>query len=72
MVLGLARFGASDGFHRTLHMDAAWPTPDISLNADNHKMREELVAYIKSRIGDRPDLLEKTIPPYPPFGTSGP
>jgi 4-hydroxyacetophenone monooxygenase len=61
-------WSASDGFHRTLQMDPNWSTPDISLNADNHKMREELIAYIKSRIGDRPDLLEKTIPPYPPFG----
>jgi 4-hydroxyacetophenone monooxygenase len=61
-------WSASDGFHRTLHMDPSWSMPDISLNADNHKMREELVAYIKGRVGDRPDLLAKTIPPYPPFG----
>ena len=61
-------WSASDGFHRTLQMDPAWSMPDISLNSDNHKMREELVAYIKSQIGDRPDLLAKTVPPYPPFG----
>ena len=61
-------WSASDGFHRTLHMDPAWSMPDISLNADNHKMREELIAYIKGRIGDRTDLLAKTVPPYPPFG----
>lgn len=61
-------WSASDGFHRTLMMDPNWSMPDISLNSDNHKMREELVAYIKGQIGDRTDLLEKTIPPYPPFG----
>src|SRR5579872_4011035 len=61
-------WSASDGFHRTLHMDPAWSMPDISLNADNHKMREELIAYIEGRIGDRTDLLAKTVPPYPPFG----
>ncbi len=61
-------WSASDGFHRTLQMDPAWSMPDISLNSDNHKMREELVAYIKGRIGDRTDLLAKTVPPYPPFG----
>jgi 4-hydroxyacetophenone monooxygenase len=61
-------WSASDGFHRTLHMDPTWSMPDISLNSDNHRMREELIAYIESRIGDRPDLLAKTIPPYPPFG----
>ena len=61
-------WSASDGFHRTLQMDPNWSMPDISLNADNHKMREELVAYVKGRLGDRTDLLAKTIPPYPPFG----
>lgn len=61
-------WAASDGFHRTLQIDPEWGTPDLSINAENHKMREDLVAYIKSKIGDRPDLLAKTVPPYPPFG----
>jgi 4-hydroxyacetophenone monooxygenase len=61
-------WAASDGFHRTLQIDPDWGTPDISINAENQKMREDLVDYIKSKIGDRPDLLAKTIPPYPPFG----
>jgi 4-hydroxyacetophenone monooxygenase len=61
-------WSASDGFHRTLQMDPNWQMPDISLNSDNHKMREELIAYIKGRLGDRTDLLAKTVPPYPPFG----
>jgi 4-hydroxyacetophenone monooxygenase len=61
-------WAASDGFHRTLQIDPAWSTPEQSINADNQRMRDDLVAYIKSHIGDRPDLLEKTIPPYPPFG----
>ena len=61
-------WAASDGFHRTLQIDPDWGTPDISINAENQKMREDLVDYIKSKIGDRPDLLAKAIPPYPPFG----
>lgn len=61
-------WAASDGFHRTLQIDPDWGAPDLSINADNHKMREDLETYIKSKIGDRPDLLAKTIPPYPPFG----
>lgn len=61
-------WAASDGFHRTLQIDPDWSTPDISINAENHRMREDLVDYIKSKIGDRPDLLAKTVPPYPPFG----
>ena len=61
-------WAASDGFHRTLQIDPTWSKPHESINAENHKMREDLVAYIKSKIGDRPDLLAKTIPHYPPFG----
>lgn len=66
------RFGlfwaASDGFHHTLKVDPDWRDPDHSLNAENAQMREELIAYAKSQVGDRTDLLEKTIPDYPPFG----
>jgi 4-hydroxyacetophenone monooxygenase len=61
-------WAASDGFHGTLQIDPDWGTPALSINADNHKMREDLEAYIRSKIGDRPDLLAKTVPPYPPFG----
>lgn len=61
-------WAASDGFHRTLQIDPGWSTPDLSINAENHRIREELIDYIKSKIGDRPDLLAKAIPPYPPFG----
>ncbi len=61
-------WAASDGFHRTLQIDPAWSTPEQSINAENQRMRDDLIGYIKSHIGDRPDLLEKTIPPYPPFG----
>lgn len=61
-------WAASDGFHRTLQIDPEWSTPEQSINADNQRMRDDLIDYIKSHIGDRPDLLAKTIPPYPPFG----
>ncbi len=66
------RFGlfwaASDGFHHTLKIDPEWQDPAQSLNAENAQMRADLIAYAKSELGDRPDLLEKTIPEYPPFG----
>ena len=66
------RFGlfwaASDGFHHTLKMDPAWHDPTHSLNAANAQMREDLIAYAARELGDRPDLLAKTIPDYPPFG----
>lgn len=61
-------WGASDGFHGTLRRDPDWPHPERSLNAANDKLRQDLIAYINSELGDRPDLLPKVIPDYPPFG----
>jgi len=61
-------WASSDGLHASLHADPAWPTPDQSLNAANQKFRDELIAYISGQIGDRPDLLAKVVPPYPPYG----
>ncbi len=61
-------WAASDGFYPTLKIDPHWSDPKHSLNAENAQMREELIAYIKSELGDRTDLLEKVVPDYPPFG----
>jgi 4-hydroxyacetophenone monooxygenase len=61
-------WAASDGFHATLKMDPAWTDPKHSLNAANAKLREDLIAHIRSELGDREDLLPKVIPEYPPFG----
>ncbi|MDB5511918.1 MAG: hypothetical protein JWR08_1401 [Enterovirga sp.] len=61
-------WAASDGFHPTLRMDPDWPHPERSLNAANDKLRQDLVAYVTSELGDRTDLLPKVIPNYPPFG----
>ncbi len=61
-------WAAADGFHPTLKVDPNWPTPKLSLNAENHKMREDLIKYATSKVGHRPDLLAKVIPDYPPFG----
>jgi 4-hydroxyacetophenone monooxygenase len=61
-------WAASDGFHPTLQMDPEWTKPAQSLNADNDRMRSDLIAYYESKVGHRPDLLAKVIPDYPPFG----
>ncbi|TGD71301.1 NAD(P)/FAD-dependent oxidoreductase [Mangrovimicrobium sediminis] len=61
-------WAASDGFYPTLKIDPQWSDPEHSLNAENAKMREELIAYITSELGERTDLLDKVIPEYPPFG----
>ena len=61
-------WASSDGLHASLHVDPNWATPDRSLNATNQKFRDDITAYIASQVGDRPDLLEKIVPPYPPYG----
>lgn len=49
-------------------MDPAWGQSSVSLNAANHRMREDLIRYVKDELGDRADLLDKVIPNYPPYG----
>ncbi len=61
-------WAASDGFHPTLRIDPNWTDPKHSLNAENAKMRDELIGYIEEELGDRTDLLAKVVPDYPPFG----
>jgi 4-hydroxyacetophenone monooxygenase len=61
-------WAASDGFHKSLHMDPSWPQADVSLNADNHKLRETIIAYMRQELGGDEELLRKCTPAYPPFG----
>jgi 4-hydroxyacetophenone monooxygenase len=61
-------WASSDGLHASLHVDPDWAAPDRSLNATNQAFRDSLIAYIKGQIGDDPALLEKVVPPYPPYG----
>jgi Predicted flavoprotein involved in K+ transport len=61
-------WASGDVMHSVIQVDPEWPTPDISLNAANHALREKLIAYIEREIGDRRDLLPKVIPAYPPYG----
>lgn len=61
-------WASGDGLHSSLHVDPDWPTPAISLNAENHAMREQLIRHISEEVGHDPDLLAKVIPDYPPYG----
>ncbi len=61
-------WASGDGLHASLHVDPNWPTPDISLNAENHAMRGQLIAHISEEVGHDPVLLAKVIPDYPPYG----
>ncbi len=58
----------SDGLLPSLVIDPEWPHPERSINELNEGMRIIFSNYMKSQVGDDPELLAKVIPPYPPFG----
>jgi 4-hydroxyacetophenone monooxygenase len=57
-----------DAILPTLRIDPDWPYPEQSVNAANAKLRSQLTEYIKMQLGDRPELIEKVLPQYPPYG----
>ncbi len=61
-------WASSDGLHASLHADPAWPTPDQSLNETNQRFRDQITGYIRDQVNGDPALMEKVIPPYPPYG----
>jgi 4-hydroxyacetophenone monooxygenase len=58
----------NDKVHPALQKDPAWEHPERSVNRINDGHREFFTRYIHSKLGDRPDLVEKVLPDYPPFG----
>ena len=60
------RYG--DGLLPFLRKDPAWPHPDRAVNKGNDRHREELTDFVLSELKDRPDLIEKCVPTYPPYG----
>jgi 4-hydroxyacetophenone monooxygenase len=61
-----AVFGVGDVYSAALDIDPEWKEPH-SVNAANHRLRNNLVGYLKSKVGHRPDLMEKCLPDYPPL-----
>ena len=60
------RYG--DGLLPFLRKDPRWPYPDRAVNKSNDRHRQELTDFIVSELKDRPDLVEKCVPTYPPYG----
>jgi 4-hydroxyacetophenone monooxygenase len=60
------RYG--DGLLPFLRKDPAWPHPERAVNKGNDRHRQELTEFILSELKDRPDLIEKCVPAYPPYG----
>jgi 4-hydroxyacetophenone monooxygenase len=57
-----------DRLHAALQKDADWSHPERSLNKINDAHRAYFTRYVESELEGRPDLLEKVLPTYPPFG----
>jgi 4-hydroxyacetophenone monooxygenase len=66
------RFGLfwryADGVHAALRVDPSWPHQERSVNATNDRHRGFLTRHMDGQLRDRPDLLEKALPDYPPYG----
>ncbi len=60
------RYG--DGLLPFLRKDPAWPHPDRAVNKGNDRHRQELTDFIHAELKDRPDLIAKCVPTYPPYG----
>ena len=60
------RYG--DGLLPFLRKDPDWPHPERAVNKGNDRHRQELTEFIHSELKDRPDLVEKCVPTYPPYG----
>ena len=58
----------NDRLYPSLRIDPDWEHPERSVNAINEGHRRALTRYIESELADRPDLLERSLPTYPPFG----
>jgi 4-hydroxyacetophenone monooxygenase len=60
------RFG--DGLLPTVRRDPAWPHPQRAMNHRNDRQRQQLTDYLLGELDGRPDLVEKSLPDYPPYG----
>ncbi len=58
----------NDRVHASLKIDPDWEHSDRSLNAVNDGHRRYFTRHLTSQLEDRPDLIEKCLPHYPPFG----
>lgn len=57
----------SDTVHSSLQIDPDWPGAPHSINAVNSGHRRYLTRHLTEMLSDRPDLIRKALPDYPPF-----
>ncbi|WP_105034185.1 flavin-containing monooxygenase [Cryobacterium aureum] len=51
-----------------LRIDPGWEHPERSVNAVNDGHRKLFTRYLQEQLAGRPDLYEKALPDFPPFG----
>lgn len=61
-------WGFGDGLFPALKIDDDWDDGHKSINALNSRLRGAMLKYFERQLHDRPDLLEKVVPDYPPYG----
>lgn len=61
-------WGFGDGLFPALRIDPEWQGGSESINALNARLRVAMLRYFERKLGDRPDLLAKVVPDYPPYG----
>ncbi len=54
--------------YEALQKDPNWEHPERSMNAKNDRHRRFFIRYINEQLEDRPDLIPKVTPDFPPFG----
>lgn len=59
---------SAESFHDTLRLDPQWSMAEISLNRENHAIRESLIAYMRSELDNDEALIAKCVPNFPPYG----
>ncbi|MEB3371890.1 flavin-containing monooxygenase [Saccharopolyspora mangrovi] len=57
-----------DSVIHDLRIDPEWPDLKHSVNKRNDRHRSFFTRYIEEKLDGRPDLIEKAVPQYPPFG----
>lgn len=57
----------NDRFWDSLEVDPDWPHQARSINRSNDGTRRYFLSYIEDELRDRPDLLAKVVPTYPPY-----
>ncbi|MCB1843124.1 MAG: SidA/IucD/PvdA family monooxygenase [Halioglobus sp.] len=59
---------ACDGAYDAIFVDPEWPHQDRSCSEMNDFVYQMFTEYIRTQVGDQPELLEKVIPDYAPMG----